>query len=768
MQVNPSDLYTFNGSYYIAPVQPPCPVGHICDTVAPNPAVYNSHMPYPAQNAKIIADRYIFDQHVVSVAVCPFRYIPDDRELALYRQVDFSIQYTNGSYTPTGHISRRIQNITQDFVKDMVANPQSLQDMRQPTNNPSVVGACSKQVLHWQPDNIGDRPDYIIITNNALKPYFIPLASYKTQRGIPTVIATVEDIYNRYPGVDHPEQIRNYLMDVKQSWNTVNILIGGDTDIVPVRFTSYNRIPTDRYYNDLIENWNIGTTTSYSFHNIDNIIGRLPVNTPQEVINMIQKITMYEKLQNVSDRDYINHILLTGAYQWYIDSTHYSTHIMSVAAQFYRHPILNGKNKWMLLDDYTTHSLNTIFFPNGCVGEELNKEHFTTALNDGQNGQAFHFVYHADHANPYAIGTSSVRKGQTFNNQDADNLHNTYPQIMLTIGCEPGQFNKDCFAEHYINNPNGGGVAILANPANTLTSDGDDIPIAFFNKVYGPGNSSLGLSAMNIYASPSVNARNTYELFGDPSMQVWTDAPQDIALSVPADINIDNGTNNPYTVQINDLDEPATITVYKYNNQTQQIDVYGSQDIPAHTTSATFYLQPDTEGDLTVTATAKNYIPATATTYVHLPQAHLYVINSAFNDTNGNGAIEPGETIDLTLNLMNSGSTPIDNVQTVLEPDTALSGLVTVTQAGVNVTGSFAPGTHQALSGYQFQVGSNGNMPRYLKFWLNITGTANGNSCQHRDEIYLDMTNVQLDLGPRLVNDDNGNIINLFQLQDGI
>ena len=119
----PIDLYTFNGSYYITPVQPPCPIGQVCDTVAPNPAVYNSHNPYPAQNAKIIGDRYIFDQHVVSVAVCPFRYIPDDRELALYRQVDFSIQYSTGSYTATGHISPQMQSLTQNFVKDMVVNP---------------------------------------------------------------------------------------------------------------------------------------------------------------------------------------------------------------------------------------------------------------------------------------------------------------------------------------------------------------------------------------------------------------------------------------------------------------------------------------------------------------------------------------------------------------------------------------------------------------------------------------------------------------------
>ena len=712
---------------------------------------------------------------MVSVAVCPFRYIPDVRELSLYRQVDFNIQYTNGNYTATGHISRRIQNITRDFVKDLVANPQSLQDMRNPINNQSsVAGDCTKKVLHWQPDDIGDRPDYIIITNNVLKPAFQVLADYKTQRGIPTVIATVEDIYNQYPGVDHPEQIRNYLKDVKQYWNTVNILIGGDSDIVPARYTHgiiSLIIPTDRYYNDLTGNFTMsGQTQHYNFSNIDNIIGRLPASNIEQVQNLINKIISYEKLNNISIYDFINNILLTGAYYSYNHTTNTGDpSILNKTLELYNDNYWINKNKWLLLDNYQNNA-------NGLLGEEYDKFSFTNCLNFGVSGTLFHFVYHADHSNPYAIGTSSEMKGQTFNNQDADNLHNTYPQIMLTVGCEPGQFDKDCFAEHYLNNPNGGGIAILANTDQTFVSEGYYIPNEFFSKIYSNNNISLGLAGMNIYSNTfyyngtnfHMSAKNTFELFGDPSMQVWTDVPQDITLSAPSDVYIDNGTNNPYTVQINDLDEPATITVYKYNNQTQQIDVYGSQDIPAHTTSATFYLQPDTEGDLTVTATAKNYIPATATTHIHLPQAHLYVINTTFNDVNGNGAIEPGETIDLSLNLMNSGGTTIDNVQTVLEPDTALSGLVTVTQANVNATGSFAPGTHQALSGYQFQVGSNGNMPRYLKFWLNITGTVNGNNYQHRDEIYLDMTDTSLSLGPQTVMDNGNNFIINSNFQNNV
>ncbi len=799
LQVNPSDLYTFNGTYYIAPVQPPCPVGQVCDTVAPNPAVYNSHTPYPAQNAKIIADRYIFDQHVVSVAVCPFKYIPDVQQLALYRQVNFNIQYTNGSYTPTGHISEQMQSLTKNFVKDMVVNPQSLQDMRRPSQPPTpIIGTCTKQVLHWQPDNIGDRPDYIIITNNALKPYFIPLATYKTQRGIPTVIATVEDIYSQYAGVDHAEQIRNYLKDVYNHWGTLYVLLGGDSSIIPAHigtresaFGRYFDRATDLYYSDVYDpntpnnyNWNPNNNTIRGGDDIvdavpDLILGRLPVKTTDNVTLLYNKIYHYEYLTGVNNRDYVNNALFLGAYISYSGSP-YIGWGQNLNNQLGNNPFFFGKNIFKLYDDpFYIRPANPPLYPNPTPQEgddTLTRPKALQHLNYGNvnfSGGHYHFISHADHGAPYQIGVSSLKHGDLLYNNDADIMSNApYYQIMFTVACEPGEINKDNFAGHYIQSPTGGGVAIVANSGfgwSGYSSEYHDVE--FFREVYNSNNLGLSfissqISYINTWNNQDVQKNIT--LFGDPTMQVWTDAPQDITLSVPTDVNIDNGTNNPYTVQINDLDEPATITVYKYNEMNHQIDVYGSQTVPEHTTSATFYLQPDTEGDLTVTATAKNYIPATATTHIHLPQAHLYVINTAFNDANGNGAIEPGETVDLNLTLTNSGGTTIDNVQTVLEPDTALSGLVTVTQANVNANGSFAPGSHQALSGYQFQVGSNSTMPRYLKFWLNITGTYNNNSYQHRDEIYLDMTNTTLSLGAQTVTDTNNNIILNANFQNNV
>jgi hypothetical protein len=42
-------------------------------------------------------------------------------------------------------------------------------------------------------------PDYIIITNNELKPVFQQLADWKTKKGTPAIIKTVEEIEPNYP-----------------------------------------------------------------------------------------------------------------------------------------------------------------------------------------------------------------------------------------------------------------------------------------------------------------------------------------------------------------------------------------------------------------------------------------------------------------------------------------------------------------------------------------------------------------------------------------
>ena len=797
VQITPQDKYTYPDNYLIRPVQPPCIIGQTCDTIAPNPAIYNSNNPYPAAHIKVLADRYIYGYHLITLQVAPFEYIPASGALSLYRQLNIIIQYTQGTAAYSDHSSLKIQNLNQEFITAMVVNPQDILQARSVSPNPSpAVGATAKQVLHWQPDDVGDQPEYIIITNNALKPYFKILADYKTKRGIPTTIATVEDIYQNYPGVDYQEQIRNYLKNVYDKWGSIYVLLGGDTDIIPARIGTMEKDNegiehywiTDLYYSDVYNpndpnnNWNANGNSNFgweygdNYTNIngtnarcleyvpDNYLGRISVHNENDVLNIMNKIQKYESLNGLNN-SYINNLLLVGAYG-VLNTNSNSNRGQYWMYRLYNKSYLSTKNKWRLYDDYLTSAYNPF------IGdEELSRNSFINRLSNGGDDGYFHIISHFDHGSPYSIGASSLQKSDLLYYSDLASLQNQeYLQIMYTAACEPGQFDKNSFAEQYINASNTAGVAIFANTGfgwqgNYLQQD------YLFEAIYL--NSINRLSNISNYVK--INNGNYYfyndsynknfTLFGDPTMMVWTDTPGDIALTVPQDFSIDNNSVNTFSVQINPINEDALITIYKHNNTTFQTEVYGYRYIAAGQTTADFYLHPDTEGELLITATAKNYLPSTATSQIHMPQAHVYITNVNYTDSNGNNAVEPGETISLEFELTNSGNTDISNISAHLRPDDALVNQISVLQADNTYSGTIASGNTITLDNYQFQYNQNGEMPHYLKFWLDITDT---NGYSHKDEFYLNLEQTGLELGMRYITDTNGNIItDMSGLQTG-
>ncbi len=272
----------------------------------------------------------------------------------------------------------------------------------------------------------------------------------------------------------------------------------------------------------------------------------------------------------------------------------------------------------------------------------------------------FHLVSHYDHGSPFGIGTSGGMKGDLINNSDLDNLTNgKYFQIMYSTSCSPSEFQLDCFAEHYVNNPQGGGVAFIGNTGsvgyyNTLQG------INLFESIYGNLSSTshiLGCAFAKSRDSYIGYTRKLLTLLGEPTMATWSATPQNINLTVQQNLTINNAVANVLPVTINPLTEIATVTLYKFNTTLQITEVYASQTLAVGVTTAQFNVNPDTTGVMTVKVTAKNYLPATANVNILFPQAHLYVSGYTFVDANGNGFIEQGETINLSVNLTNSGAT---------------------------------------------------------------------------------------------------------------
>jgi hypothetical protein len=166
--------------------------------------------------------------------------------------------------------------------------------------------------------------DFLIITPQEYESALEPLLTHKNNTAMPTLLITLEEIYEEYDGSDQPEQIKIAIADYQQAYNIKYVLLVGDTDKFPVRYirainTEWNTrfYPSDLYYADLyddygnFDDWDFDDDGFYGTTNFkgkdtasvnqdqinlkpDIAVGRVPVSTIQEVDHYVNKVIRYE------------------------------------------------------------------------------------------------------------------------------------------------------------------------------------------------------------------------------------------------------------------------------------------------------------------------------------------------------------------------------------------------------------------------------------------------------------------------------------------
>ena len=130
---------------------------------------------------------------------------------------------------------------------------------------------------------------------------------------MPTVVRTVEFIQANYNyGFDKQDRVRRFIKDAYLQWGVTHVLLGGDTDILPVRygrtrFYNGNFLPTDLYFSDLDGNWNADGDSTYGeglfANNPSDLcdmlpevwVGRAPVVTVAQAQLFVNKTFQYER-----------------------------------------------------------------------------------------------------------------------------------------------------------------------------------------------------------------------------------------------------------------------------------------------------------------------------------------------------------------------------------------------------------------------------------------------------------------------------------------
>ncbi len=620
----------------------------------PDPHVYQSAAPYPARLTTPVTTGYLRGTPVASTVLVPFRWKPQQRELVFYPRIRLRVRTKPTAVAPVA--PRVTSPVGRRFHDRLLVLLQLDAPSRVPISR--------------------DAYDYVIICARECSTAYAQLADWKTRKGVRSVVVTRELIEISYPGLDVQDQIRNCVKDYYENHGIWCLLLGGDSEYLLTRkvwamdceagmYPDENEIRADMYFSDMDGTWDAdgdgtyGETTDQVDMYPDVLVGRAPADDVAQAQGLVDKFIEYE---TTAPADYQDQALFFAEILWsspYTDA---------------------GVGKDMIDSLCFPPSLDPIQKLYESLGNETPAA-VIAALNDGRN-----LANHGGHANSTVMGAGTGY----IDNSDMDGLSNTSRYTtMYSIGCWAAALDKDCIAEHFMQNSSGGGVGFIGNsrygwgsPGNPGFGYSDLYDQQFWLYALESGGATAGeaLARMKVFFIPFSQQENVYRihqyqvnLLGEPDLPVWTDLPTVPVVAHPEDLVL--GTNVcQVAVQAAGLPRGgALVCLHQDGGEYVRgyTDASGIATLEATIAAAT-------PVDLTVTG--HNLRPYSASLPVVSGVAHLQVTSQWFEEVSGpaNGTPNPGEDLYLSVHLHNAGSAPSGTVATVLR---APVGWLTVTDS---------------------------------------------------------------------------------------
>jgi hypothetical protein len=688
-----------SGSYLVYPAQTP----GILDGrpappfVQPDSFYYSSILRYSGNVCEVVTLTNYFGYHMIKLRIYPLQYIAALRQLILFSSITININYQISGTDPlVNRMTSRQLSELEMYLNQTIDNPANIEQCGPICNYivPPYEGTRPLNLFFLPSasiDNGADNIEYLIITNEELKSSFQILADWKLKKGIPALVVTTDQIEAYYPGFDLSEKIFNYLKDVYNTWGTVYVLLGGDTEIIPDRIATrehdqnspdvYYYRATDLYYCDVFKpgepdyNWNHNRNADFWDEDSDldqfaeHFLGRAPIKNPDEAINFVNRAIQYE-LSNFSN-SYKNVTLIGAHLAWCCDIIN-NLPGSAEGMKNWMNPVHEGCLSSNILDV----RIYDDDVPEWNENYNLNKINVLNAINGDLIQGDQHIIAHIDHSGFSSMGTSQLCQNQRITYYDIDNIPydpDVIPKIVFSGGCEPNEFNKDCIAEHFINgsdNENNIGMAIgfignsgfgYSNSQNQCTTFFQSLyitPVINLGKAFNESRNSID----HEYGYP---IKRNLNFLGDPELPVWTHYH-----GTPLSIQV-----NPSSLTTGKQDIEVIVSGLAYYNEAyvclyKTNEIYGVKQTVDH--HALFTCVPDTPGPLIIRATAPNYLYGETT--INILQlsssAHLYIQNV----TPSSLTLQRGRNL-FKIVLKNTGSIEATNISSVLSTESSYASI---------------------------------------------------------------------------------------------
>ena len=527
----------------------------------PDSAFYSSSATYPSSNGWVIDDDCLVGENrIVTVAVMPISFMHDatGNTLKVASTVQVTLNYELSSEPTVYPITRKgvaLRGKGADLVSSMVVNPDDV-----------VANSYSWTFNSYPPgpDLVDNPSTYLIVTTPELKQSMRRLAALKRQKGLPVKIVTVQEaIADSLAGdgdliewggtpsltyTDNAGKLRQYLrMNYYYNGTEYVLLAGSD---VPSRYKGNGY--TDMYYSDLNADW---ATQSDKGGELN--VGRLLGTQKGQIENYTDKLFRYELNPGNGDRSYLERPLV-------IEGTglQMSGGVTQLSPAY---------------SDGTLLSADDEAFTGSDIVNEVNQHHYglMTTMNNGFPSGIQPYGEDVNSVSHYLWAVDSVKVAPGVTDNETGNglnlmTNKDYPMIYLAFRGQTMPYENVSgypqgvnYGESFTMGKDYGGPAFMGLTqeinlsyesafANRFTHY-----LLYDNSVLGEAMTGAKLSA-NFGAIGVENVVTGYNLLGDPSLDMWINAPQPYS-----GITISRADSS---MTVSGLTDPKTTVAYHSND----------------------------------------------------------------------------------------------------------------------------------------------------------------------------------------------------------
>lgn len=645
---------TLPGEYNFAPIPPAIPLSHRPDnySITPNQEVFGFNGWFPASSHSSLMTHLKRGYALTSVIIHPLRWNPITQELQYLASGTLTVEseFAHLEQEAFTHYFRG-DNKTKKSIAERVINPIALDQY--PTRDDGIPEA------------------HLIITTDEMVDAARDYAQWRDVRGIKTHIYTVDDLINGLPGRDLTERIRNGIRRAYQDLNIGSVLLLGDVEQIPHRGmygivgddTEDFDIPADLYYAGLDGDWTDNRNPRWGeLHETDLLaevlIGRLAVDTPNQALTALRKVTRY------SDRvvaDDVLKVLMVGEdLGWAVEGGAYMDEIYTGSERM-GHRTVGYPNRFQRTNLYDRN------------GEWDARRDLAPLIADGS-----HFINHMGHAY-----TDYVMKFYNFELSDniiTNNGLNHINNIVYSQGCyagafdnrgtEPDDYISDCIAERFTAQLANSFVAFICNSRygwgtyNSTDGASQQFHRRFTHAMLANDITVIGAANerskedLAAWVQNSVMLWCYYEtnLLGDPLLDMWTDVPTELEMEYESELL--NGS--PY-LQINV--QNSVNAVGTLHRDGEVISVATSSEDGIIVLPLTEPIIPT--GWVSLTVTASNRLPFYGEIEVVPAEDGMpYVSSLLVMDEQGNndGRADAGESFILAPQIFNLGLQTLEGI----------------------------------------------------------------------------------------------------------